>query len=142
MKNMASMDLFGNIIPEKMTGKKFEKHIENILKRQGYEVTPQANIGVQFKKKKHILDLLVNGRLLVSVKWQEVGGTAEEKVVFEMFKLQDKINSGAYEKGFIVRGGPGWTIYEQLLKACEPYSNITLLRYEDDKTLSIIRNEI
>ena len=86
--------------------------------------------------------MLVNGRLLVSVKWQEVGGTAEEKVVFEMFKLQDKINSGAYEKGFIVIGGPGWTIYEQLLKACEPYSNITLLRYEDDKTLSIIRNEI
>ena len=52
------------------------------------------------------------------------------------------VTPGDYEKGFIVIGGPGWTIYEQLLNACKPYSNITLLRYEDDKTLSIIRNEI
>ena len=109
-------DLFGEEIPEKMTGNKFEKLIVQILKQQGCQVAEQVNIGIKFKNKKHKVDSLVNGKILVSDKWQNTGGTAEEKVGYEMWTLNQKIIFGAYEKAFVVLGGPGWTIFENLLK--------------------------
>ena len=69
-------DLFGEEIPEKMTGNKFEKLIVQILKQQGCQVAEQVNIGIKFKNKKHKVDSLVNGKILVSDKWQNTGGTA------------------------------------------------------------------
>ena len=136
-------DLFGKEIPEKMTGKKFEKLIAQILKQQGCQVAEQVNIGVKFKNKKHKVDSLVNGNILVSDKWQNTGGTAEEKVGYEMFTLNEKILSGVYEKAFVILGGPGWTIYENLQKMQKKFfPKIILIRYEDDKTLSFMKNEI
>ena len=135
-------DLFGEEIPEKMTGNKFEKLIVQILKQQGCQVAEQVNIGIKFKNKKHKVDSLVNGKILVSDKWQNTGGTAEEKVGYEMYTLNEKILSGAYEKAFVVLGGPGWTIFENLLKMSKEYPKVTLIRYEDDKTLSFIKDEI
>ena len=135
-------DLFGEEIPEKMTGNKFEKLIVQILKQQGCQVAEQVNIGIKFKNKKHKVDSLVNGKILVSDKWQNTGGTAEEKVGYEMWTLNQKIIFGAYEKAFVVLGGPGWTIFENLLKMSKDYPKVTLIRYEDDKTLSFIKDEI
>ena len=136
-------DLFGKEIPEKMTGKKFEKLIAQILKQQGCQVAEQVNIGVKFKNKKHKVDSLVNGNILVSDKWQNTGGTAEEKVGYEMFTLNEKILSGVYEKAFVILGGPGWTIYENLQKMQKKFfPKIILIRYEDDITLSFMKNEI
>ena len=135
-------DLFGEEIPEKMTGNKFEKLIVQILKQQGCQVAEQVNIGIKFKNKKHKVDSLVNGKILVSDKWQNTGGTAEEKVGYEMWTLNQKILFGAYKKAFVVLGGPGWTIFENLLKMSKEYPKVTLIRYEDDKTLSFIKDEI
>ena len=135
-------DLFGEEIPEKMTGNKFEKLIVQILKQQGCQVAEQVNIGIKFKNKKHKVDSLVNGKILVSDKWQNTGGTAEEKVGYEMWTLHQKILSAIYTKAFIVCGGPGWTIFENLLKMSKEYPKVTLIRYEDDKTLSFIKDEI
>ena len=135
-------DLFGEEIPEKMTGNKFEKLVSNLLKQQGCVVAEQVNIGFKFKTHKHKVDSLVNGKILVSDKWQNTGGTAEEKVGYEMWTLNEKILSGAYEKAFVVLGGPGWTIYENLKKMAKLFPKVRLVRYEDDKTLSFIKNEI
>tara|TARA_Y100000031_G_scaffold34894_1_gene38868 strand:+ start:53 stop:466 length:414 start_codon:yes stop_codon:yes gene_type:complete len=135
-------DLYGNKIPEKMTGKKFEKLVAQILRKNGCLVTEQADIGFKFKNKKHQVDSLVNGKILVSVKWQDTGGTAEEKVGYEMFTLHQKILSGTYEKAFVILGGPGWTIIENLLKMSKLFPKVTLIRYEDDETLSFIKDEI
>ena len=132
-------DLWRNKIPEKMTGRKFEKLIAQILRKNGCLVTEQADIGFKFKNKKHKVDSLVNGKILVSVKWQQTGGTAEEKVGYEMWTLHQKILSAIYTKAFIVCGGPGWTIFENLLKMSKDYPKVTLIRYEDDKTLSFIK---
>ena len=136
------IDLWGKEVPEKMSGTKFEKIIAKKLKEQGCQVAEQVYIGNKFRNKKHQVDSLVNGKLLVSVKWQDTGGTAEEKVGYEMWTLNEKIKSGAYEKAFVIMGGPGWTIYENLQKMAKLFSKVTLIRYEDDKTLSFIKNEI
>jgi hypothetical protein len=76
------------------------------------------------------------------VKWQDTGGTAEEKVGYEMFTLHQKILSGTYEKAIVILGGPGWTIIENLLKMSKLFPKVTLIRYEDDETLSFIKDEI
>ena len=135
-------DLYGDKISEKISGKKFEKLVAQILRKNGCLVTEQANIGFKFKNKKHQVDSLVNGKILVSVKWQDSGGTAEEKVGYEMWTLNEKILSGVFEKAFVILGGPGWTIFENLEKMSKDYPKVTLIRYEDDETLSFIKNEI
>ena len=127
---------------EKMTGRKFEKLVAQILRKNGCLVTEQANIGFKFKNKKHQVDSLVNGRILVSDKWQNTGGTAEEKVGYDMWTLYQKILSGTYEKAFVILGGPGWTIFENLEKMSKDYPKVTLIRYEYDETLSFIKDEI
>ena len=136
------IDLWGKKIPEKMTGNKFEKLIAQILKQQGCQVAEQVYIGNKFRNKKHKVDSLVNGKILISDKWQDTGGTAEEKVGYEMWTLNEKIKSGVYEKAFVILGGPGWSIYENLQKMSKLFPKVTLNRYEDDKTLSFIKNEI
>ena len=67
-----------------------------------------------------------------------VGGTAEEKVGYEMYVL----NKSSYEKAFIICGGVGWTLFEDLLDMSKLYPKVRLMRYEDDKSLSFIKNEI
>ena len=44
------------------------------------------------------------------MKWQQVSGTAEQKVPFEVICLLEAIASGPYEKAYLVLGGEGWTL--------------------------------
>ena len=46
------------------------------------------------------------------VKWQQVAGTAEQKVPFEVICLLDALdeNPGKYAKAYIVLGGEGWKL--------------------------------
>ena len=49
-------------------------------------------------------------RILVSMKWQQVSGTAEQKVPFEVICLLEALESGDYAKAYLVLGGEGWTL--------------------------------
>jgi hypothetical protein len=49
-------------------------------------------------------------RFLVSVKWQQVSGTAEQKVPFEVICLIEALEAGTYEKAYVVLGGAGWKL--------------------------------
>lgn len=51
-------------------------------------------------------------RYLVSLKWQQTGGTAEQKVAFESICLEEAIESSnaSYAKAYLVLGGDGWTL--------------------------------
>jgi hypothetical protein len=53
-----------------------------------------------------------NRNILISLKWQEVSGTAEQKVPFEAICLAHAIRSeeGKYDKAYLVLGGPGWSL--------------------------------
>ena len=56
------------------------------------------------------------GGQLISLKYQEVSGTAEEKVPFEVMKLQDAIDDYGYESAIIVLcGDNGWSWKEEYL---------------------------
>ena len=51
-------------------------------------------------------------QVLVSVKWQQVAGTAEQKVPFEVICLLDAVQNGPYAKAYLVLGGEGWKLRE------------------------------
>ena len=53
-----------------------------------------------------------NQKVLISLKWQQVGGTAEQKVPFEMISLIEAIKTGPYTHAYLVLGGEGWTLRE------------------------------
>ena len=47
-------------------------------------------------------------RILVSLKWQQTGGTAEQKVPFEVMCLADAVTAGHAVRAFLALGGDGW----------------------------------
>tara|TARA_R100000388_G_C7134654_1_gene107081 strand:- start:51 stop:533 length:483 start_codon:yes stop_codon:yes gene_type:complete len=118
------------------TGKVNEADIEQFLSENfNHSVYPQAELGTQFSTgKTHIVDVLLGGSAykkkktakrwisqhqggtLISLKYQKVEGTAEEKIPFEFWKLQDAINKYGYKKAIIVLcGNEGWTLKEEYL---------------------------
>jgi PD-(D/E)XK nuclease superfamily domain len=49
---------------------------------------------------------------LISLKWQQTGGTAEQKVPFEIMCLADAVRAGLADRAYLVLGGDGWTLRE------------------------------
>jgi hypothetical protein len=82
----------------------------------GYEYKTQVEVGERLGCGRHFVDAVViakDGRtILVSVKWQQVSGTAEQKVPFEAICLIEALEGGAYQKAYIVLGGEGWKLRE------------------------------
>ena len=48
--------------------------------------------------------------VLVSLKWQQTSGTAEQKVPFEVMCLADAVRAGKAKRAYLVLGGDGWTL--------------------------------
>jgi hypothetical protein len=97
------------------TGGVLENMILHALSLGRYNHTSQVIIGVRPGGRKHKVDTIAEKageRFLVSLKWQQVGGTAEEKVPFEVICLMDAVQKGKgeYKKAYIVLGGDGWTL--------------------------------
>jgi hypothetical protein len=86
------------------------------LERGGYEYFRQVDIGERLGGGKHIVDLVAydaTGRgYLVSLKWQQTSGTAEQKVPFEAMCLIRAVleDPDRYLKAYLVLGGPSWTL--------------------------------
>ncbi len=51
-------------------------------------------------------------KYLISLKWQQVSGTAEQKVPFEAICLAEAVRTGKeqYHKAYLVLGGDGWSL--------------------------------
>lgn len=89
------------------TGTSYEKEIENLLEEFSiHNFKRQVNIGKKRNGGKHYIDILLNGKELISLKYQKVQGTAEEKIPFEFMKLQDAIDDHKYQSATIVLAGP------------------------------------
>lgn len=113
------------------TGAVLEQMIIPSLERGGYRWRRFVNIGERLGGGKHIIDLLIedaSGRkILVSVKWQQVAGTAEQKVPFEVICLAHAvyISKNTYHKAYLVLGGPGWKLRDFYLSGgLTPYLNL------------------
>jgi hypothetical protein len=95
------------------TGGVLEAMILPALKRGGYTYLTQQHIGDRFGGGKHFVDVIAEKdgkRYLVSMKWQQVSGTAEQKVPFEVICLADAVRQGAFHKAYLVLGGEGWKL--------------------------------
>ena len=96
------------------TGRVLEEMILPSLRRGGYTY-PQGpqKIGPRFGGGAHYVDVIAEKdgqRCLVSLKWQQVAGTAEQKVPFEVICLADSVLTGQFAKAYLVLGGEGWKL--------------------------------
>ncbi|HMH43087.1 MAG TPA: PD-(D/E)XK nuclease superfamily protein [Pyrinomonadaceae bacterium] len=95
------------------TGGVLEAMILPSLARGGYEHRVRVKIGQRLGCGSHYVDAIAekDGRkLLISSKWQQSGGTAEQKIPFEVICLVEALQTGEYGKAYIVLGGEGWTL--------------------------------
>ena len=83
------------------------------LARGGYQCLTQVNIGTRCGGGVHKVDAVATkgeSQILVSLKWQQTGGTAEQKVPFEVMCLADAVRAGHAERAYLVLGGDGWSL--------------------------------
>lgn len=121
------------------TGDILERMILPALRRGHYTWERHAYIGERPSGASHYVDALVTAAadrprlFLVASKWQQVSGTAEQKVPFEVMCLVHALKSGKYEKAYLVLGGPGWTLRDFYISGgLEPY-----LRHRGVEILSL-----
>lgn len=95
------------------TGGVLEQMVLPALDQGGYSYKVQVNLGQRLGIGRHFVDVVAEKdqrRLLISMKWQQVSGTAEQKVPFEIICLLEALESGEFQRAFLVLGGEGWTL--------------------------------
>jgi len=122
------------------TGGVLEAMILPSLERGGYEYKVRVKIGQRLGCGAHYVDVIAEKdkrKLLVSLKWQQVAGTAEQKIPFEVICLAEALESGMYEKAYVVLGGEGWTLRQfytggglaKYLRGADQVEIVTLERF-------------
>jgi len=91
-----------------------EEMVLPALQLAGYQYEKQSCIGRVMGDRPYRADLLVHDRgsgrrIVVSLKWQQVAGTAEQKIPFEVIALLQLLESRACDDAYLVLGGTGWT---------------------------------
>ena len=97
------------------TGQVLKAMVLPSLSQGGYSYREQVTVGLRPNGGRHNVDVLAQrggDRILISLKWQQVGGTAEQKVPYEVICLIKAIedSNGQYDRAYIVLGGPGWRL--------------------------------
>ena len=88
------------------------------LKNGGYAYQTQVHIGKRLGVGKHLIDVIAEkeGRaVLVSMKWQQVSGTAEQKVPYEVICLMEALESKKFAKAYLVLGGDKWSLRDMYI---------------------------
>jgi hypothetical protein len=95
------------------TGGVLEAMIVPALTRGQYTCHTQMKLGTRCGGGTHKVDALAEKdgvKVLVSLKWQQTGGTAEQKVPFEVMCLADAVRDGHADRAYLVLGGDGWSL--------------------------------
>jgi hypothetical protein len=95
------------------TGGVLERMILPALDQGGYTYDLQVRLGPRLGLGTHVVDAVAHKaerHVLISLKWQQVSGTAEQKVPFEVICLLDALALGRHDKAYLVLGGEGWTL--------------------------------
>ena len=121
------------------TGNVLEQMVPHSLEKGGYTVVKSANVGKRPSGNKHIVDAIAikgNQKFLISLKWQQVNGTAEQKIPYEVISLLKimKDNATGYSGAYIVLGGEGWTLKDF-------YTNNGLNEYMNTGSVKIVTFE-
>lgn len=89
------------------TGTNYETEVEYLLEKFSiHNFQSQVMVGTKRNGGKHYCDIVLNGEELISLKYQQVQGSAEEKIPFEFMKLQDAVEDHGYKSATIVLAGP------------------------------------
>ena len=123
------------------TGQVLEAMVLPALRLGGYTYRQQVNVGQRPNGSRHNVDVLAqkdNDNILISLKWQQTSGTAEQKVPYEVICLIKSIreSNDYYNRAYIVLGGPGWTLRDYYtsgdLNDYLPYSEyVSIMTLED-----------
>ena len=93
------------------TGSVLEEMILPSLERARYHCRRGVTVGSRLGVGRHMVDVVAErdgARYIVSLKWQQVSGTAEQKVPFEIMCLNEILESGDYTGAYLVLGGDAW----------------------------------
>lgn len=119
------------------TGISYEDRIKYLLEHHtDYRIRVRHNIGKKRNGGNHIVDILLNEKELISLKYQKTTGTAEEKIPGEIVKLQQAIDDYSYESATIVLAGDddAWTLKDYYLTG-------DLMNYMNCPNVRIISHE-
>jgi len=124
-------------LPVTTAGTEVEYFIQHNLEDNGYNVesqVPASGINQQWSQ----IDLVLysddcDTAEAVSLKYQDVGGTAEEKVLYEAESLSLMCYAHNYSQGTIVLCGAGWSPFKYywFLKKYQPPSNVRVISYDE-----------
>ena len=94
------------------SGTVFQTIVQPALERNGYQISRQSIVGKGLGGGSHRLDYLAltpsGEKLVISLKWQEVSGTADEKIPFEVIKLLELVEQDpSFARAYIILGGDG-----------------------------------
>jgi len=133
------------------SGKYYEETVQRAIERScrknGLTAIRQQRVGTSPSGRRHVVDweLILDAddqvRGLVSCKFQDSAGTAEEKVPYEVLKLLYAMETDErYKRAWIVLGGKGWTVglksfYEKELKNWIPAIKDRIVVVPDTDTL-------
>ena len=103
-----------------------------------YECSTNVNIGDRPSGRRHLVDVVAtdkSGRvILVSLKWQQVSGTVEQKIPYEIMCLAHALRTGEgrFSDAYLVLGGEGWSLRDFYLRGglddYMRYSNLVKIR--------------
>ena len=149
MYDSGKKDINGNniILNEFASGKTFEDCIEYKLKQLGFVTRTQFIIGKKgVSNSNHVVDIvLIKEGILFEAKVQNTTGTVDYKLMHEVWAYQYACDHYNWKKAYIIYGGRGLskaviTNTHEMARVHAP--NVTLHRYEDDISLSYVKNEI
>lgn len=95
------------------TGGVLQAMILPALKCGQYDAEAQVKVGTRCGGGVHKVDAVARkgaDRIVVSLKWQQTGGTAEQRVPFEVMRLADAVRAGHATRAYLVLGGEGWSL--------------------------------
>jgi hypothetical protein len=95
------------------TGGVLEAMVLPALERGGYRYDQQVRVGERCGGGVHKVDAVATRgeeTILISMKWQQTGGTAEQKVPFEVMCLAEAVLAKHADRALLVLGGDGWTL--------------------------------
>ena len=121
------------------TGNDMEMMIRISLERGGYDIEEQAEVTGRLGGGKHKADFVacIDGEcIVISSKWQQSSGTAEQKVPYEYMCLAHVLsNSPEIQRAYIVLGGRGWSKDEFFLNDLGDWvdtdEHVEVIRLED-----------
>ena len=123
-------------MPQTTAGTEVENCIYHQLDQKGYNIEDQvqsSGINQDWSK----IDLVIiddehDIAEAISLKYQDVAGTAEEKILYEAESLSLMCYAHNYYTGTIVLCGTGWhpVKYYWFLNTYEPPSNVRIISYD------------